>query len=305
MVTAVVAAPGGPDSWQGDVDRAVATAISTGTGWVGALRLELARTGARSVLASAVHRGPLRVQRALYPEGASVCHIHVLHPPGGVVDTDSLDLSVRAGGGAWALLTTPGATRLYRSRGPVASLAARVTVDAGGAVEYLPQETIAFSGCRARSALAVDLAPGARFFGWEIAVLGRPAAGEAFADGFLDQRIDVRRAGRPLFCERSLHRAGDERLSSRFGLAGHPVTGALIAIGPDGWMGDLSSLRRRMAGRRGPGLAAASVLGDGVALCRYLGDDAGDALACFEQARRALRPLLFGRAAIAPRIWAT
>jgi hypothetical protein len=56
------------------------------------------------------------VQRPLYPEGPDVCHLHILHPPGGVVDTDSLSLSVRAGAGAWALLTTPGATRLYKLR---------------------------------------------------------------------------------------------------------------------------------------------------------------------------------------------
>lgn len=308
MARALVAARNGP-GWQGDADAdgvSQAGPDPVPAGWAGALRLELARIGSRTALARAAHRGPLRVQRALYPEGGAVCHVYVLHPPGGVVDTDSLELSIDAGPGAWALVTTPGASRLYRSRGPSSSLATRIAVEAGGAVEHLPQETIAFSGCRARTHLEVDLAAGARFLGWEITALGRPAAGELFAAGFLDQRIVVRRAGRPLYVERSLHRAGDERLSARFGLGGCTAIGTLVAVGPDRWMeGELARVRRAVAARARPGLAAATRLDDSVVVCRYLGDDARDALACLEEGRRALRPLLLGRAAVAPRIWAT
>jgi urease accessory protein len=48
------------------------------------------------------------------------------------------------------------------------------------------------------------------------------------------------------------------------------------------------------------------VLGDGAALvCRYAGRSAERARAFLQSVWRLLRPPVFGRAAIAPRIWAT
>jgi urease accessory protein len=253
-------------------------------------------------MARAAHRGPLRVQRPFYPEGDRVCHVYLLHPPGGVVGGDSLATALSARAGAAALLTTPGATRLYRSAGPAAIARTRIEVEAGASLEHLPQETIAFSGCEAALSLEIDLAPGARYLGWEVVALGRPAAGETFSSGSLEQWIALRGAGRPVYVERAVYRGGEERLGARHGLAGHPVTGALVAVGP---LGDVRRLCTHLRGRRGPGLASATLLEEDVLLCRYLGDEAADALACFEEVRRMIRPVLLGREAIAPRIWAT
>jgi len=45
------------------------------------------------------------------------------------------------------------------------------------------QETILYAGCRATLATGVTLVPGARFIGWEVLCLGRPAAAERFDAG--------------------------------------------------------------------------------------------------------------------------
>jgi urease accessory protein len=120
------------------------------------------------------HDGPLRVLRSLYPEGPAICHHVLVHPPGGLVGGDTLDIQVHAGAGAHALVTTPGATRFYRSEGEPALQRTRLRLDAGARLEWLPLEAIAYNGCLARNQLELDLAPGAELLAWDITALGLP-----------------------------------------------------------------------------------------------------------------------------------
>jgi urease accessory protein len=126
--------------------------------WQAELRLEFGLCGARTVLEGNRHRGPLRVQKALYPEGEGVCQAIVLHPPSGIAGGDRLSLTAHLGPGAHAQLTTPGAGKWYRSAGLEASQTLDFTLAAGAALEWLPQETIVFDGARARMGATVALA---------------------------------------------------------------------------------------------------------------------------------------------------
>ena len=271
-------------------------------GWVARLGLRIERRGDRSVLARRAHVGPLRVQRALYPEGHGVCHVVIVHPPGGVVGGDELRTDVDVSAEASALITTPAATKLYRSAGAAARVATHLRVAGGGSLEYVPQESMAFEGCRVRAELAVALDAGARFVGWEVGVLGRPAAGDRFAHGTFEQRIHVERSGRPVLIERAAHVGGDERLAAAWGLRGCAVVGTMIVVGATGLLDDA---RAALARRAGEAASAVTMIDEDVMVARYLGDDARAALAGFEAVRGVVRPTLLGRPAVAPRIWAT
>ena len=84
--------------------------------WQADLDLDYTLSHARVVLHHR-HSGPLRVLQSLYPEGDAVCHNVLVHPPGGLVGGDVLQIRLHAAAGTHALLTTPGATRFYRSSG--------------------------------------------------------------------------------------------------------------------------------------------------------------------------------------------
>lgn len=182
--------------------------------------LEQGRTTARYQ-----HEGPLRILQSLYPEGDAICHNVLVHPPGGLVGGDRLDIQLRAGAGAHALLTTPGATRFYRSDGDTALQHTRIQLDADARLEWLPLEALCYPGCLAENRLQIDLAPGAEMMGWDITALGLPAAGQPFDAGRFCQHLEIPGA----WLERGMVAASDTLLlNSRLGLNGHRCIATLF-----------------------------------------------------------------------------
>ena len=200
-------------------------------GWEAALQLAFQRRGARSVLARRSSIGPLAVQKALYPEGDAVCHAILLHPPGGIAGGDRLDISVEVGTGAHALLTTPGATKWYRSGGVEASQRVVISVGHNAVCEWLPQENIFFEAAHAQNFVTVDLQERAVFCGWDVMCLGRTASGERFQAGQIRQHLRVVRGAKPLFEELGTVKGGSGLLDSPIGMAGYPVCATFIMAG--------------------------------------------------------------------------
>ncbi len=268
-------------------------------GWGAQLELGFERRGSRTVLAHRKQRGPLAVQRSFYPEG-DACHLYMLHPPGGVVGGDRLEIAAEVQGGATAVVTTPGATKFYRSGGAEASQQQRLTVRAGGSLEWFPQENIFFPGAHADLNTLVRLESGARFMGWEIQCLGRPANTETFHCGILSLQLQVYRDGVPLLLERLPVNEG-EGLAGAASLRGSPVTATFLATGVAGELHD--RVRERLAGKV-EGIAAATLLDD-LLVVRYLGASTEAARRLFVEIWTLLRPALVARAACPPRIWST
>jgi len=196
--------------------------------WHAKLSLHHRREGPRTTTRYE-HTGPLRVLKSLYPEGEAICHNVIVHPPGGLVGGDVLDIRVRVDGDAHALVSTPGATRFYESDDLQATQ--RVTLDlaAGARLEWLPLEALAYPGCRALNQLTATLAPGAELLAWDVTALGLPASDKPFSRGRITQRLEL--PGRWL--EQVHIDASDHRLlASPLGLAGQRCLGSLLfAVG--------------------------------------------------------------------------
>jgi urease accessory protein len=273
-------------------------------GWHGHLQLHYRRDGERTV-AHDRHHGPLRVLKPLHPEGPAVCHHVLVHPPGGIVGGDRLDVDLHVGDGAHALVTTPGANRFYRSAGETAVQQVQARVASGGRLEWLPLETIAYSGCRAENRLVFDLADGAETIGWDLLALGLPAAGEAFERGHVLQHVEV--GGRWL--DRGRIAANDHRLlDGPLGFAGRRVLATLwFAAGSP-----IEGARREAlleAAHSGETPAAlpqgATAPNDHVVVLRLLAPRVEPALERLHEVWGAWRQVVWQREAQGPRVWRT
>lgn len=273
------------------------------TSWPARLSLVFERRGESTRLTQCAHRGPLRLQKALYPEGPELCHAIVLHPPAGVAGGDLLEICVEVGDGAQALLTTPGASKWYRSAGLQAEQSVTLKVGAGGTAEWLPQESIVFDGARATMRMMVELAAGARYLSVETLCLGRRARGETFARGSLHLSSDIRLDGKPLWRERGRIEGGSGLLASPIGLAGFSVCSTVLVAGIDTPSDTLAACRAARPIEAGAqyGVTAMPNLFVG----RYLGHSSEAARAWFVELWRVLRPVFIGRDMVVPRIWNT
>jgi urease accessory protein len=229
-----------------------------------------------------------------------------VHPPGGIVGGDELRITLTQAEHTHALVTTPSATRFYRTAGPAASQRLTARLADGARLEWLPLETIAYRGCRAENHLRFELAPGASMLGWEMLALGLPTAGEPFDSGSLLQHLELP----GVWLERGLLRADDQALlDSPLGLAGQRVMGTLwCAAGsalPAALRQQLLDAAREVAATHALDSTFGATSPDAqVVVCRALAPRVEPLFELWRGVRAVWRPLLWGLDAQPPRIWA-
>jgi urease accessory protein len=125
----------------------------------------------------------------------------IVNTAGGMAGGDRFALDIAVERGARLVVTTAAAEKVYRTLDPDAAVDVKLTVAAGGALAWLPQETILFDRARLRRTIEVDLAADARLLLAEAVVFGRSGMGEAVDDGHLFDRWKIRRDGRLLHAE--------------------------------------------------------------------------------------------------------
>lgn len=257
------------------------------------------------------HFGPLRVQKALYPEHPSVCHAIVVHPPGGVVGGDQLSIQVRVGTDAAALIATPGAAKWYRANGHVSSQTVQLDVGPNASLEWLPQETIFFNNAQVTQRTNIELAADASYLGSEILCFGRTACGERFTHGSIRQNTVIRRNGTLIWCEQGRIDGSDALMRSPLGLAGYSVCATLLACGTTLSAGALTSLRAALGSTLEATLDGTFDAKTGVSqmksvlIVRHLGNSSEVARRLMLTTWQHLRPAMLQRNAITPRIWST
>jgi urease accessory protein len=144
--------------------------------------------------------GALRVR---FPNGANAAALDavIVNTAGGMTGGDRFDIDIAVGADARLTMTTAAAEKVYRSLGTDAEVRVRLNVGSGGALAWLPQQTILFDQVRLRRTIDVDLARGANLILAEAIVFGRAAMGEAVTEGHVFDRWRVRVGGALVFAE--------------------------------------------------------------------------------------------------------
>ncbi len=187
------------------------------TGRDGYLRLEFKRRSAETILAKSRFTLPLQVLTPLTLEDGTA-YMMLLNPTGGVIGGDRLVTEIRQHADTHVCLTTPSATRIYRTSQQPAVLETVVLLEEGATLEYLPDHVIPHIASALRQSLRVEMARGSRAIILDSMASGRVAHGERWCFTEMDSRMEIRAGGEPVFLNRTKIHPARQR-PQRTGLA--------------------------------------------------------------------------------------
>lgn len=279
-----------------------------------ALRLSHSKHGTR--LSRCEHRGPLYVQKPFYPEGPDHAHLYLLHPPAGIVSGDTLTIKVDVEPNAAALITTPGATIVYRARedNPIQRQVIDINVQSNATLEWFPLETIVHNHACFEATTIINMEANSHFCGWEITSLGLPAKEQLFTDGRFRQRYEIKIDGTTQFIDQININDSNRKalLNSKAGMQNYMINGFCV-FGPvdnqqqaESRHNDtqLERLRAEQLDCTRDCQVSITRLGD-FYVGRYLGTSAEQARRHFTQWWSIIRQEMLDKEAYSPNVWFT
>jgi urease accessory protein len=252
----------------------------------GRLRLVFERRGGRTVLTRSGWTLPLQILAPLDLDDPATI-VSMLNTTGGLVGGVRLVVDVNAGADTHVCLTTPSATRIYRTTGAPAVQEVRLRVGAGALLEWLPDHAIPFAGSAFRQSIHVEMGRGARLVLVDAFSVGRVARGEAWRFATLDSALAVRDDAGWLLLDRFVI-DGDRGWSGLGHTEGAPYFATAVIIGPI----DTRALTDAVA--QGPGGMAVGELARGGVLVRCLARNAIELADAVELVWRVARRSLVG-----------
>jgi len=243
--------------------------------------------------------------RALFPETCrlDLTVVALTATCGGFTGNDRMATAIAMGAGTKAMAVAQAAEKLYRSTGGDTRIDIALGVEAGGWLEWLPQETILFDGARMRRSTDIELAEDASILAGEILVFGRTAHGESMTRGLVHDAWSVKRGGALIWADR-FHAEDSlllEAMEHPAALKGVRAAAMLVHVGP-GAEKRLGLLRDLMALAPAEVRCAATVV-NGVLIARWLAGNALELRPSFAAAWMALRNDAQGLAPRLPTFW--
>ncbi len=271
-------------------------------GWKGFLSFSFVDQNGRTVVKDKQHLGPLVLQRPYYQE-INRPTVLILHPPGGVAGGDQLELKVDFKPSSKGIISTPAATKFYRSENRLASQVQTLHLSESTEAEWLPQETLFFNRCKVKNHLKFELdSPNNKLIAWDIVGLGRPVSGEGFDQGELIQSLELWVAEKLLFVDRLRLVPKNGVLKSSAGLASHTLFATALFYRND--TASQKKLLEELQVIEWPLLVGVTLLGNLIVM-RVLADELDEIKSVLFRAWTIARPSILGLPVVKPRIWNT
>jgi len=164
--------------------------------------LRFERRLGRTILGQCRFKLPLQ---ALVPAELAdgTAYLMLLNPTGGLVGGDHLSTQIILEAGTSVCLTTPSATRVYRTRDQPAVQETRIQLGEGASLEYLPDHVIPHGNARFHQLQRIEMARGSRAIFWDALAAGRVAHGERWNFTEVDSSTEISLRGRAVFLNRT------------------------------------------------------------------------------------------------------
>jgi urease accessory protein len=245
--------------------------VFAGNRATGRIALAVAAGSGRSRPARLHESGSLRV-RFPHRDG-QVLDAVIVNTAGGMTGGDRFDIDIDVAAGAELSVTTAAAEKIYRTLGPETALGVNLTVGPGGALAWLPQESILFDRARLRRKIDIDLAPDASLLVAEASIFGRSAMGETVVSGCFFDCWRVRIGGALVYAD-SIRLDGGiaQSLAERAIAAGGAAVASVVKIpGTEDHVAAVLALQQDLVGEVGASawnglVAVRCVAGNGAAL---------------------------------------
>jgi urease accessory protein len=243
----------------------------------GFLRLQFERGGRSTFLAESRFTLPLQALTPLETDDGTA-YLMLLNPTGGVLGGDHLVTEIIQEAGTHVCLTTPSATRVYRTSQQPAVIETEVKLGEGATLEYLPDHVIPHVGSALRQSLRLEMGPGSKAIVLDSLASGRVAHGERWSFTEVDSRTEVFMCGRPAFLNRTKIEPAAQnhhRQIGRMGNFDYMICMGVFADGFESWQrvaaamnAELDTLPQVRGG--------VSLLSRGGCVIRYLARSASD-----------------------------
>ena len=178
--------------------------VMTGNSLNGHLRLRCdARADGVPFISHQSFQAPIHLSKSHLSDDGKMLVVTIVNPTAGFFDGDTVQSDVTVGKGARLALSTPGSSRVFRTRsGKAAVCGQRFSVEAGGFLEWIPEAFIPHAGARYVQKTEVDLEPGAGLLFIDWISPGRVARGEVFQYENLRWEFDLCHGGKLVARER-------------------------------------------------------------------------------------------------------